>query len=154
MRTRMGTRHGKWQRVAALTLAASLGAAAAAVAQFTSFNDRRGSVLEGSWQSCREGAGEYSERVYDGKWPGLPPFELHLGPYHDFALFLGIQDEHRSHSDPSNLLNPHTVEIVANRATRQWTVDAFHLEVALSGGARDDCESWFVRLMPATSSSH
>jgi hypothetical protein len=49
--------------------------------------------LDGNWQSCRETGGEYSERVYDGKWPGLPPFELHMGPYHEFALFRGIQAE-------------------------------------------------------------
>jgi hypothetical protein len=137
-----------------MTVAGCFGVTALAVAQFTSFNDRQRSLLEGNWQSCREGAGEYSERVYDGKWPGLPPFELHLGPYHDFALFLGIQDAHRDHSSADNLLNPHTVEIRGNRGTHQWTAAQLRLDVALSGGAREDCESWFVRLTPATSSSH
>lgn len=150
----MASTNWKCQRIAAMTVAGFLGAAALGFAQFTSFNDGRRSVLEGNWQSCRESAGEYAERVYDGKWPGMPPFELHLGPYHDFALFLGVQDAHRDHSSADNLLKPHTVEIRANRGAQQWTVAQFHLEVALSGGARDECESWFVRLLPATSSSH
>lgn len=150
----MASRKAKCQRIAAMTVAGCLGAAALGFAQFTSFNDRRRSMLEGNWQSCRESGGEYSERVYDGKWPGLPPFELHLGPYHEFALFLGIQDEHRAHGGPENLLRPHTVELVGNRASQQWTAAQLHLEVTLSGGSRDDCESWYVRLMPATSSSN
>jgi hypothetical protein len=142
-----------WKRIALMTFVSCLGAAALASAQFTSFNDRSRMMLEGNWQSCREG-GEYAERVYDGKWPGFPPFELHLGPYHEFALFLGVQDAHRDHKSPENLLIPHTVELKGNRATQKWDVAQLHLEVALSGGSRDECESWYVRLMPATSSSH
>jgi hypothetical protein len=142
------------QRIAVLTVVACFGAVALASGQFTSFNDRTRAGLEGNWQSCRESAGQYSERVYDGKWPGLPPFELHLGPYHDFALFLGIQDEHRDHASADNLLNPHTIDMRFNRATHTWDVAQLHLEVALSGGSREDCESWYVRLLPVTSSSH
>src|SRR5262245_41578489 len=144
---------GKWNVTASITLAASVCMAAVASAQFTSFNDRSHFGLEGNWQSCRVG-GDYSERVYDGRWPGLPPFELHLGPYHDFALFLGVQDEHRDHNSTANLLNPHVVEIRSNRAVHTWDVAQLHLEVSLSGGSREECESWYVRLMPATSSSH
>ena len=143
----------KWKRIAVVTLISCLGAAALASAQFTSFNDRSRSMLEGNWQSCRDGS-QYAERVYDGKWPGLPPFELHLGPYHDFALFMGIQDEHRDHNSPENLLRPHVVDPQSNRATRAWDVAQLHFEVSLSGGSRDDCESWYVRLLPATLSSH
>lgn len=144
---------GKWNWIASVTLAGSLGAAGLASAQFTSFNDRSRSMLEGNWQSCREGA-EYSERVYDAKWPGLPPFELHLGPYHEFALFMGVQDEHRNHNSAENLLRPYNIELRSNRAAQKWDVAQLHLEVALSGGSREECESWYVRLMPATSSSH
>lgn len=143
----------KWNWIASAALLGCLGMASLASAQFTSFNDRNRAMLEGNWQSCREG-GEYSERVYDGKWPGLPPFELHLGPYHEFALFMGIQEEHRDHSSTDNLLKPYNVEMRANRAGQKWDVAQLHLEVSLSGGSRDDCESWFVRLLPATSSSH
>ena len=143
----------EWKRIASVTLLSCIGAAALASAQFTSFNDRSRSMLEGNWQSCREG-GEYSERVYDGKWPGLPPFELHLGPFHDFALFLGVQDTHRDHNSAENLLKPHVVDMRFNRAAQTWDVAQLHLEVSLSGGSREECESWFVRLVPATLSSH
>jgi hypothetical protein len=142
-----------WKRIAMMTVFSSVCAAALASAQFTSFNDRSRAMLEGNWQSCRDD-GEYSERVYDGRWPGLPPFELHLGPYHEFALFMGIQDEHRDHNSSENLLKPHVIEIRSNRAAQQWDVAQLHLEVSLSGGSREECESWFIRLMPATSSSH
>jgi len=142
-----------WKRIAMITVFSSACAAALASAQFTSFNDRSRAMLEGNWQSCRDD-GEYSERVYDGRWPGLPPFELHLGPYHEFALFMGIQDEHRDHNSSENLLKPHVIDTRSNRAAQQWDVAQLHLEVRLSGGSREECESWFIRLMPATSSSH
>src|SRR5262249_12826897 len=115
---------------------------------------RSRAMLEGNWQSCREDDGQYAERVYDGRWPGLPPFELHLGPYHDFALFMGIQDAHREHDSANNLLRPHTVELRNNRARQKWDVAGLALEVSLAGGSREECESWFVRLQPLTSSSH
>src|SRR5262249_9302640 len=142
------------RRIVTMAVAGSLGAAALAFAQFTSFNDRSALKLEGNWQSCRESDGVYAERVYDGKWPGLPPFELHLGPFREFALCLGVQDEHRDHNSPDNLLRPHTVQLLSNRASQKWDVAHMHFEVALSGGSTDDCESWFIRLLPATSSSH
>jgi hypothetical protein len=103
-------------------------------------------VLEGNWQSCREVDGQYSERVYDNNLPGIGPFELHMGPYHEFAIFRGVQDEHRDHASHDNLLRPHTVEVTANRARQSWDVAGLRLEVALGGGARDECESWFIRL--------
>jgi hypothetical protein len=139
--------------MAAVTAGLCVGAAGRSHAQFTSLTDHKTAMLEGNWQSCRDD-GEYSERVYDGRWPGLPPFELHLGPYHEFALFLGIQDAHRDHNSSENLLKPHVIEIRSNRAAQQWDVAQLHLEVSLSGGSREECESWFIRLMPATSSSH
>ncbi len=75
-----------------------------AFAQFVSTGDRMRALLEGNWQSCRELDGKYSERIYDNTLPGIGPFELHLGPYHEFALFRGVQDAHRDHSSPDNLL--------------------------------------------------
>ena len=90
--------------------------------------------------------GSTRERVYDGKWAGLPPFELHMGPYHEFALYRGIQDEHRDHKSAENLLEAAHVEIRANAARQSWDVDGLHLEVALAGGSREDCESWYVTL--------
>jgi len=150
----MTRRTAKWHLVGSLTVAACLGAAALAGAQFTSFNDRSRSMLEGQWQSCRESDGQYGERVYDGRWPGFGQFELHMGPYHEFALYRGIQDEHRDHKSSANLLNPWSLDVVANRSRHTWDVGGFHLEVSLAGGSREDCESWFVSLKKSQQTSY
>jgi hypothetical protein len=76
-----------------------------------------------------------------------------MGPYHEFALYRGIQDDHRDHRSSENLLRPHNVEIRANAARQSWDVDGLHLEVALSGGSREDCESWYVTLQRSASTS-
>ena len=142
--------------IGAMTLATCLGVAALGRAQFTPFSDRSRAMLEGNWQSCREADGQYGERVYDGRWQGMPQFELHMGPYHEFALFEGIQDDHRDHSSAGNLLKPHVVEVTANRGKQAWDIAGMHLEVTLAGGSREDCESFFVSLKrtPSSSSSH
>ena len=132
--------------IAASALAVGFGAAAPAFAQFVSTGDRMKALLEGNWQSCREADGKYSERVYDNTLPGIGPFELHLGPYHEFALFRGVQESHRDHRSPENLLSPFNVEVEANRARRSWETAGLRLEVSLGGGARDECESWFITL--------
>jgi hypothetical protein len=145
-----------WRRIAVVTAGVCLGVAALGQAQFTSLSDRSMSMLEGNWQSCREADGQYSERVYDGKWAGLPEFELHMGPFHDFALFRGIQDDHRSHAAPENLLKPHTIELKGGSARQTWDVAGLHLEATLAGGSSDQCESWYITLRRSTvsSSSH
>jgi hypothetical protein len=137
-----------------MTVAVCLGVVSVGQAQlFRPFTDRSQAMLEGNWQSCRESDGQYAERVYDGKWPGIGPFELHMGPYHEFALFRGVQDEHRAHESAENLLRPYVIEIVSNRAKQTWDAAGLHLEVALAGGSREDCESWFVTLKRSTSTS-
>ena len=153
----MAWRGAKGQLIAGFAVAGCLGIAPLAQAQlFRPFTDHRTALLEGNWQSCRERDGTYAERVYDGKWAGMPPFELHMGPYHEFALYRGVQDDHRNHQSTDNLLKPHVVEIRANAAKHSWDVDGLHLEVALSGGSREDCESWYVTLKRSdtTSVSH
>ena len=135
-----------WRIISGITVACWISVAAPSFAQFVSTGDRMRALLDGNWQSCREPDGKYSERVYDNTLPGIGPFELHLGPYHEFALFRGIQDAHRDHSSPDNLLSPFNVEVEANRAQRSWETAGLKLEVSLGGGARDDCESWFVTL--------
>jgi hypothetical protein len=132
--------------ITASVLSAGLGAAVPAFGQFVSTGDHSKALLEGNWQSCREADGKYSERVYDNTLPGIGPFELHLGPYHEFALFRGIQESHRLHASPDNLLSPFNVEVEANRARQAWQTAGLRLEVSLGGGARDECESWFVAL--------
>ena len=143
------------QLIVGLGVAGCLGITSIAQAQlFRPFTDRKTALLEGNWQSCREDDGTYAERVYDGRWAGLPPFELHMGPYHEFALYHGIQDAHRDHASAENLLKPYNVELVANNAKHVWDVNGLHLEVVLAGGSREECESWFVTLKRSGSSSH
>jgi hypothetical protein len=144
---------GKWQFIAAFTTAVCLGAAAAAYSQFTSFNDRSRALLQGHWQSCREDDGQYAERIYDSKLPGLGPFELHMGPYHEFALFRGVQDEHRRHDSAENLLHPYNVEVSGGFGNHKWEAAGLQLEVVLAGGSREDCESWVISLTRSPSSS-
>ena len=150
----MARRGANWRLITGFTVAAVLGSVAVGYSQFTSYNDRTRAILEGNWQSCRESDGKYSERIYDGKLAGLGPFELHMGPYHEFALFRGVQDEHRMHNSAENLLHPFTVEVVGNNAKHVWDVNGIHLEVVLAGGSREDCESWFVTLSRSKLSSH
>lgn len=145
------SRSARW--IGAVAIAAGVGAAAPAFAQFVSTGDRLKALLEGNWQSCREADGNYSERVYDNSLPGIGPFEVHLGPYHEFALFRGVQESHRDHTSPGNLLRPFNVEVEANRARQVWETAGLRLEVSLGGGGRDDCESWFITLKRTTHDS-
>ena len=145
------SRSERW--IVGTVVAAGLCMAAPASGQFVSTGERLKSLLQGNWQSCREEDGKYSERVYDNSLPGIGPFELHLGPYHEFALFRGIQESHREHTSPENLLSPFNVEVEANRARQAWETAGLRLEVSLGGGARDDCESWFVTLHRMTHGS-
>lgn len=140
--------------ITAFVMGIFLGIAGPTRAQFTPLTDHRTAMLEGHWQSCREEGGGYSERVYDGKWTGIGPFELHMGPYHEFALFRGIQDGHRDHTAAENLLRPFNLELVGNSAHQSWDVAGLHLEVTLAGGSGEQCESWYVTLKRSTTSSH
>ena len=127
-----------------------------AAPQFTSFTHNSRSILEGNWQSCREDDGRYSERVYDHVVGGVGKFELHLGPRREFALFAGVQDAHRDHDSPENLLKPYRVELEAGRAKQRWEVPSLNLAftVTLAGGSRMECESWFIVLEPLEKTSH
>jgi len=149
----MDRRRLKGFLVAMITAGTFFSAAGLSRAQFTPLTDRSTAMLEGNWQSCREGGGQYSERVYDGKWSGLPPFELHLGPHHEFGLFRGIQDGHRDHNSADNLLRPFDVELAGGKATHSWDVAGLHLEVTLAGGSRVECERWYVTLKRSTTTS-
>ena len=146
-------RGGRNAWVVAMSTCGCLVLAAVSYAQFVPNGDRVAALLEGNWQSCREADGKYAERVYDNTLPGIGPFELHLGPYHEFALFRGVQESHRDHSTDDNLLRPFNVEVVANRARQVWQTAGLRFEVALAGGARADCESWFIILNPTVRSS-
>jgi hypothetical protein len=125
-------------------------------AQFTAFSHNPKNILEGNWQSCREPDGQYSERVYDHLVNGVGKFEVHMGPRREFAIFKGVQDAHRPHDSPENLLKPYRVPLEAGRAKQRWEVPSLNLAftVTLAGGSRTDCESWFVILEPLEKTSH
>jgi hypothetical protein len=142
--------------LAALTLAALLVAPRNASAQFTPFSHDPNVILEGSWQSCLEPDGRYSERIYDHIVNGVGQFEVHLGPRREFAIFKGVQEQHRPHDSPENLLKPHEVLKVNNMASHRWEIPELNLvfSVSLAGGSRTDCESWFITLAPLQKTSH
>src|SRR5215467_14248330 len=107
----------------------------ASPAQFTSYSRNSRNILEGNWQSCREADGTYSERVYDHRVNGVPRFEVHLGPRREFAIFAGVQEDHREH---------------------EWKIPSLNLvfTATLAGGSRSDCESWYILLAPLNQPSH
>ena len=119
-------------------------------AQFTSYSRSSHNILEGNWQSCREADGKYSERVYDHVVNGVAKFEVHMGPRREFAIFDGVQEEHRAHDSPGNLLQPYRLEVEGNLAHHEWKIPSLNLvfTATLSGGSRGDCESWYILLTP------
>jgi hypothetical protein len=140
--------------VGAVCAAAGIFATAEAVAQapesrFNSTSSALHNILEGNWQSCQDaGPGRYGERVYDHVVNGVGQFEVHLGPRREFAIFPGVQDAHREHTSPDNLLQPFRVPLEGTRARQRWEVPSLNLAftVTLGGGSRTDCESWFILL--------
>jgi len=81
---------------------------------------------------------------------------VHLGPKREFAVFKGVQDDHRDHTSPENLLKPFLVPLEAGRASHRWEIPSLNLAfaVTLAGGSRMDCESWFIVLEPLEKTSH
>jgi hypothetical protein len=137
-------------------LASSAATAAQGTSQFTPFSSDSRKILDGSWWSCRESDGQYGERVYDHVVNGVGKFEVHLGPRREFAIFKGVQDEHRDHDSPDNLLKPYRVPMEGGRAKQRWEIPTLNLAftVALAGGSHTDCESWFIVLEPLDTTSH
>jgi hypothetical protein len=127
-----------------------------AASQFTSFSHDPRNILEGSWQSCRDSDGQYTERVYDHVVNGVGQFEVHLGPRNEFAIFKGVQEQHRAHASTDNLLTPFVVAMEGGRAKQRWEIPALSLlfTATLAGGSRTDCESWFVLLEPLQKTTH
>lgn len=152
---RHGTATARWLSIAIVTSACVL-AARPAAPQFTSYSRDPRHVLEGTWQSCRDADGRYSERVYDHVVNGVAQFEVHLGPRDEFAMFAGVQDEHRDHASAANLLKPYRIVNETGRASQRWDVPSVGLTftASLAGGARGDCENWFVLLEPLKKPSH
>jgi hypothetical protein len=136
--------------------AALLAPAPEAAQLFRTFSTDPHMILEGNWQSCRENDGQYAERVYDHVVNGVGKFEVHLGPRREFGIFKGVQDAHRDHDSPDNLLKPYRVPMDAGRAKQRWEIPSLNLAftATLAGGSRTDCESWFIALEPLEKTSH
>jgi hypothetical protein len=151
---RANTAHRGWMGTLLLTWALVL-CAGPASSQFTSYPRDARHILEGAWQSCLEGDGRYAERVYDHVSGGVK-FEVHLGPRDEFAIFAGVQDEHREHASSDNLLKPYRVATEGGRAKQRWEIPSISLAftASLAGGSRSDCESWFILLEPLPKPTH
>lgn len=135
---------------------AFLSVARPAAPQFTPFSHDPRNILEGNWQSCVQRDGMYAERVYDHVVNGVGMFEVHMGPKREFAIFNEVQDEHRRHDSADNLLGPdYIVKMDASRAKQVWEIPSLNLKftVTLAGGARTDCDSWFILLEPLRKTS-
>ena len=151
----------RWSTLRILSLAGILSALTLLVprvaeAQWISYTSNPRNILEGNWQSCLDQSGRYAERVYDHVVNGVGLFEVHLGPRREFAIFRGVQDQHREHDSPDNLLKPFRVPMEAGRARQHWNVPSLKvsLTVTLAGGSFTDCESWYVLLEPLEKASH
>jgi hypothetical protein len=142
--------------LAGILLALTLLTPRATEAQWISYSSNPRNILEGSWQSCLDQSGRYTERVYDHVVNGVGLFEVHLGPRREFAIFRGVQDQHREHESPDNLLKPYRVLMEGGRARQRWDVPSLKvsLTVTLAGGSFSDCESWYVLLEPLEKTSH
>jgi len=142
--------------LASAILALSLVEPRTAAAQWISYSSNPRNILEGSWQSCLDQTGRYTERVYDHVVNGVGLFEVHLGPKREFAIFPSVQDQHRDHDSPENLLKPYRVLMQASRARQRWEIPSLKLvfTVTLAGGSFSDCESWYIVLEPLDKTSH
>ena len=128
--------------MSALLLSVAALGSAPADAQYTPFHHDPKLLLEGNWQSCfDERIGQFDEKIYDQTQLDL---EVHLGPGDEFAIFKGIQDEHRDHRTPDNLLQPYRVR----GARQRWELPDLVFEVARAGGSRHDCRSFWITLEP------
>jgi hypothetical protein len=136
--------------LAGILVALTLLTPRATAAQWISYSSNPRNILEGSWQSCLDQTGRYTERVYDHVVNGVGLFEVHLGPRREFAIFKGVQDQHREHDSPQNLLKPFRVLMEGGRARQHWDIPSLKvsLTVTLAGGSFSDCESWYVVLEP------
>ena len=139
-----------------ISVAATLVPSRASSQEWISYSSDPRNVLEGNWQSCLQSDGQYAEKIYDHYVNSVPQFEVHLGPKREFAIFKGVQEEHRDHESHDNLLRPFRVVMEGSRARQRWEVPSLNLSftVSLGGGSTMDCESWYVVLAPLDKPSH
>ncbi len=140
----------------ALVLLALVWPRSAVAQEWISYSSDPKNILEGNWQSCVQSDGRYAEKIYDHYVNSVPQFEVHLGPRREFAIFKGVQEEHREHELRENLLQPYRVLMEGSRARQHWEVPSLNLSftVTLGGGSTTDCESWYIVLAPLDKHSH
>jgi hypothetical protein len=145
-----------WLLIGVCAAAVTFGARPASAQLFRPFSNDTRNILEGNWQSCRDRDGSYAERVYDHVVNGVGQFEVHMGPRREFAIFKGVQDEHRDHDSPDNLLKPFRVAFENGRAKQRWEIPSLNLAftATMAGGSRTDCESWYILLEPLEKTSN
>ena len=145
-----------WLLIGVCASAAMLAPRPAAAQLFRPFSSDTRNILEGNWQSCRDRDGTYAERVYDHVVNGVAQFEVHMGPRREFAIFKGVQDAHREHESPENLLKPFRVTFENGRAKQRWEIPSLNMAftATMAGGSRTDCESWYLLLEPIDKTSH
>ena len=145
-----------WLLMGVCAAAALVGEHPAAAQLFRPFSNDTRNILEGNWQSCRDRDGSYAERVYDHVVNGVGLYEVHMGPRREFAIFKGVQDTHREHDSPENLLKPFRVAFENGRASQRWEIPSLNLvfTATMAGGSRTDCESWYLLLEPIDKTSH
>jgi hypothetical protein len=144
-----------WLLTGVCAAAALAGPGPAAAQVWRPFTNDSRNILEGNWQSCRDRDGTYAERVYDHIVNGVAQFEVHMGPRREFAIFKGVQDAHREHDSPDNLLKPFRVTFENGRAKQRWEIPSLNLSftATMAGGSRTDCESWYLLLEPIDKTS-
>ncbi len=143
--------------VAGMLAGVMLGVSRAGAAQeWISYNSDPRNILEGNWQSCQQRDGTYAEKIYDHYVNSVPQYEVHLGPRREFAIFKGVQEDHRGHESHQNLLQPYRVLMEGSRARQHWDIPSLNLSftVTLGGGSTTDCESWYILLAPLDKASH
>ena len=125
-----------WLLIGVCASAALLGVRPAAAQLFRPFSNDTRNILEGNWQSCRERDGTYAERVYDHVVNGVGQFEVHMGPRREFAIFKGVQDAHREHESPENLLKPFRVDVRERPREQRWEIPVAEPRVHRDHGRR------------------
>jgi hypothetical protein len=165
----MKTRHRCGVLLASIMVLASASRVIVAQTFRPSGDDGKKAILDGNWHSCTEldgngnvvfedGKRVYAEREFPIRWPGLKPFEIHMGPQREFSVFEGItpkDDPHRDHDSSVNLLWPFKSQMNGVRSSHDWVIPKLGVRVkaVMAGGSRTDCESWYVTITAWSSSS-
>jgi hypothetical protein len=99
---------------------------------------------QGFWQACGD-----AERVLEHRVNGYLVYELHMTAV-DFGLYaFRLDDGHKDHSDPLNLLSsPRFDNMATLTGGRQWSVPSLKLWVSIvrAGEPEAGCESFYIRI--------